>query len=163
MKKLIIMASVVVLAASGAACGSHNDSDRSSGSILGPSSTDARGGGGNGGGKPGGGGSTGGGSLSLVMLSDANGNGLPNWGDRITFNLTTTATSPFVSVNCYQGSSWVYAASVGYFEANPWAKEFTLSATSWPGGAAECTARLYTSLDGSSTTTLATLSFHVSE
>jgi hypothetical protein len=95
------------------------------------------------------------------MVIDANGNGLPNWGDHVTFRVTTSATSPFVGLNCYQGSAWVYAASVGYFDAYPWAKEFTLAANSWPGGAAECTARLYTSVDGSSTTTLATLPVHV--
>lgn len=154
--RFVMLASVVVVvAASTAGCAREGDSNRSSSGIVGPSSLDARGGG-----KPGG---SGGGSLSLVMLRDANANGLPNWADTITFNVSTTATSPFVGVNCYQGSSWVYAASVGYFDAYPWAKEFTLAASSWPGGAADCTARLYTTTDGSKTTTLATLAFHVSE
>src|SRR5688572_4744388 len=51
---------------------------------------------GKGGGGKGGGGSTGGGggSFSLVMLGDANMNGLPNRGDRITFAITSSATSP---------------------------------------------------------------------
>src|SRR5262249_45915209 len=50
-------------------------------------------------GKPGGGGgggggtTTGGGSLSLVMVTDQNGNGQPNWGDSVTFKISTTATS----------------------------------------------------------------------
>ncbi len=159
MHRFVTLAAVVVLAASGANC-AGGDRDTPS-SIAGPSgvgASDARGGGGKG--KPGGGGD-GTSSLKLVMVNDANGNGLPDWGDHITFNLTTTATKPFVGVNCYQGSSWVYAASVGYFDAYPWAKEFTLAATSWPSGAADCVARLYTSTDGSSTTTLATLSFRV--
>ena len=116
-------------------------------------------GGGGGKGKPGGGAGTGGGSLALVMVADANSNGTPNHGDTITFTVTTTATSPFVSVNCYQGSTWVYSASVGFFAAYPWSKTFILSATSWPSGAATCTARLYTSVDGSSSTTLSTMSF----
>jgi hypothetical protein len=116
------------------------------------------------GGKPGGGGgggsTTGGsGSFSLVLLDSTD--GLPHYGQRITFNVVTSASSPFVAVNCYQGSSWVYAASVGYFDAYPWAKEFILAATSWPGGDADCSARLYTTKDGTKTTTLATMSFHV--
>ena len=77
------------------------------------------------------------------------------------FNVTTSAASPFVSVNCYQGAAHVYAASVGYFAAYPWSKDFILSASSWTGGAADCTARLYTSRDGTRTTTLATLAFAV--
>jgi hypothetical protein len=111
-----------------------------------------------GGGKPGGGGS---GSLTVSMVADANGNGAPNHGDTITFNITTSADRPFVSVNCYQGAAWVYAASVGYFADYPWSKEFILSASSWTGGTADCTARLYTSRDGIRTTTLATLAFAV--
>ena len=39
---------------------------------------------------------------------------------------------------------------------------FILGSDSWPGGAAECTAKVYTTTDGIRTTTLATLSFHVS-
>jgi len=161
----VILASAVVLAATTVGCARQGDSDRSSSSITGPSSVDARSGGGSGGGgkKGGGGTTTGSSSLALVMVNDGNGDGLPNWNDVITFSLSTTATSPFVAVDCYQGSSWVYTASVGYFDAYPWAKQFVLSATSWPGGAADCTALLYTSTDGSSRTTLATLPFHVSQ
>ena len=44
-------------------------------------------GGGGGGGKPGGGGSTG--SLALVLVTDQNGNGAPNWGDTVTFNVSS--------------------------------------------------------------------------
>ena len=116
--------------------------------------------GGGGGGKNGGGTTTGGsGSLSLVMVTDANSNGLPNHGDKITFNVTTSASSPFVSVNCYQGSAWVYSGSVGYFAGYPWEKAFVLAASSWPSGSASCTAKLYTSSDGIRTTTLSTMNF----
>jgi hypothetical protein len=109
-------------------------------------------------GKPGGSGGSSS-SLRLVLLDSTD--GYPHYGQRVTFSITTNASRPFVGVNCYQGSTWVYAASVGYFPEYPWAKEFTLAATSWPGGAANCTARLYTTKDGSRTTTLATLSFNV--
>jgi hypothetical protein len=107
-------------------------------------------------GKPGGGAS---GSFSLVMMDSTDGQ--VHHGQRVTFNVTSTAASPFVSLNCYQGSAWVYAASVGYFAAYPWSKDFILSATSWPSGGASCTARLYTTKDGTRTTTLATMSFNV--
>ena len=155
MRKLMMLAPVVALALVSANCsGGAFNSPTSPGMGVSDSATEARGGGG-GGKKPGGGS----GSLSIVMLSDANGDGLPNFGDTITFNVTTSATQPFVRVSCYQGASWVYVASVGYFDSYPWAKQFILSAGSWPGGAADCTATLYTSVDGSSMNTLATLNF----
>lgn len=80
----------------------------------------------------------------------------------MTFAVTTTATaSPFVNLNCYQNGVWVYAASAGFFAAYPWPQLFTLSSTAWRSGDADCTARLYSTKDGTRTTTLATHSFHV--
>src|SRR5215210_1993561 len=102
-------------------------------------------------GKGGGGGhksSGGSGSLALVMVVDSNGDGLPNWNDTVTFSLTTTSDRPYVSVNCYQGTSWVYSASAGFFPDYPWSRNFILAASSWSGGAADCTAKLYTTTDG---------------
>jgi hypothetical protein len=157
MNKLIIMASVVVLAASSAACGSHKDSDSSSASITGPSSTDAKGGGG---GKPGG--STGGtGSLALVMVNDGNANGLPNWGDQVTFNVSTTATAePHVDLTCSKNGVLVLGATTGFYASYPWpwTQVMTLSSPSWTGGAADCTATLYY-FSGSRNTVLSTLRF----
>ena len=94
--------------------------------------------------------------IVLEMVNDANGDDLPNFGDTVKFNVSTTATTPFVSLSCYQGTTWVYAA--GGYQAD-W--NFTLSSNSWPGGAADCTATLYTTTDGARTTTLATLAIHV--
>ena len=115
--------------------------------------------GGGGGGKPGGGGGKPGGgsgssSLTLVMVSDANGNGSPNWGDMITFNVSSTSTTPFVSVRCYQGGTLVYAADAGFYDSYPWpgARLMPLSSPSWTSGAADCT----TTVNGSPS-----LSFHV--
>ena len=115
-------------------------------------------------GKPhgGGGGTTtgSGGTISLVLLNSTD--GLAHQGQQITFNVATTATDrPYVQLNCYQGGAWVYTASVGYFPDYPWSKDFTLASTSWTSGAADCTATLYTTKDGTRTTTLATLGFHV--
>jgi hypothetical protein len=108
----------------------------------------------------GGGGGGSGSTVSLVLVDSVD--GMAHTGQLVTFAVTTSATaSPFVSLNCYQGGVWVYTASAGFFAAYPWSKNFTLSSTSWTGGDADCTARLYSSRDGTRTTTLATTSFHV--
>jgi hypothetical protein len=98
---------------------------------------------GGGGGKPGGGGSTtGGGTLSLKLMDGAT--EASHYG-RITFDVSTTATAtPQVGLRCYQGSSWVYDAYVGYFAGymfDPW---FTLKSNYWVDGVpATCNARLF--------------------
>src|SRR5262245_2790464 len=85
----------------------------------------AKGGGahtGGGGGKGGGGngGTTGGGgTLTLRVLTGPN--STPNWGENITFDVSTTATTePHVDVVCKQGSDVVYGASTGYYASYPW-------------------------------------------
>ena len=99
-------------------------------------------------------------SLSLVPLDSLD--GLAHVGQHVTFTVTTSATaSPFVSLNCYQNGVWVSTASAGFFAAYPWPQQFTLSSTMWMSGDADCTARLYSTKDGTRTTTLATLAFHV--
>jgi len=108
------------------------------------------GGGGGGGGKHGGGGTTGGSSsLAVVMVNDLNGNGAPNYGDTITFNVTTTATTqPFVEVTCSQNGTVVYSAWAGFYDGYLWPGQrlMPLSSPSWTGGAASCKATLNTSL-----------------
>ena len=96
-----------------------------------------------GGGKHGGGGSTGG-TLTLLMVSDGNGNGAPNWGDTITFNVTSSSAYPTVDVLCYQSGTLVYSAGAGFYPSYPWpgARNMPLSSPSWTGGAADCTAAL---------------------
>jgi hypothetical protein len=120
----------------------------------------ARGGnGGKGPGKPGGGSGT----ISLVMVSDANANGAPNYADTITFNVSTDATNePYVSVSCSQGGSVVYGGSAGFFDGYPWPwnQNFALYSSYWTGGAADCAAELYLH-DGRQFKTLATMAFHV--
>jgi hypothetical protein len=109
-------------------------------------------------------------SISLVLIDDLNGDGLSNVGDTITFdaiqNVVTDLSStsnPFISVSCYQGSNWVYVSSYGLGDTYPWAQYTILASNAWQAGPADCTARLYTTVDGSRTTTLATLNFHVNE
>src|SRR5215467_12500063 len=48
---------------------------------------------------------SGGGSITLApLVKDVNGNGLPNWGDTVTFTISTTATDqPWVYLKCMKG------------------------------------------------------------
>ena len=101
---------------------------------------------GGGGGPKGGGGSNGGtGTIALApLVVDHNGNGLPNYTDVVTFNISTTATStPYVNLVCTQNGVLVANGWRGYWADSldtTW--NFGLEAGGWPGGAAECTAYL---------------------
>jgi len=160
--------SVVVLAAAGANCGGSSEKN-----VLGPSSmsdsassnTAAVSANGKSGGKPGGGGGTSGGSsLTLVMYTDNNGNGLPNWNDTVTFKVSTSATaSPYVKLACTQNGKVVASASAGFFDNNPFsfAQLMPLSSQAWTGGAAECTADLGYYNNKGTFVGLTSLSFHV--
>ena len=118
-------------------------------------------------GKPGaGGGGTGGGSssrLALVLSTDVNGNGVANWNDTVTYDVSTSATSsPQVKTACYQSGTLVLHSDAAFYAGNPFAYMDWLQLTSgmWTGGAADCTATMYyTAHKGA--VTLATLSFHV--
>jgi hypothetical protein len=100
------------------------------------------GGGHGGGGKPGGG--SGSSSLMWAMVSDANGNGSPNWGDTITFTVSTSVANPYVTLTCNQNGALVYSASAGFYPEYLWpgARNMPLSSPSWMSGAASCTADL---------------------
>ena len=114
-----------------------------------------------GGGGGSGGTTTGSSSLALVLLNSTD--GLPHWGQQITFTVSTTATTePHVSVTCSQNGALVYSASAGFFASYPWpwTQIMTLSSQSWTGGAADCTATLY-AINGTKVTNLAALAFHV--
>jgi hypothetical protein len=124
--------------------------------VVVPAALAARSGGGHHGG---GGGTSGSSSISLApLVYDANGDGLPNWGDTVTFNITTTATTqPWVHLRCYQSGTMVAQGWAGYFDGALNGRDFGLSSPSWTGGAADCTADL-TNPDN---TVLASTSFHV--
>jgi hypothetical protein len=115
-----------------------------------------------GGGKGGGGKTTGSSSMTLVLVDSTD--GVPHWGQHIRFDVSTTATTePHVSVACSQGGTLVYTAQTGYYASYPWpsTQTFTLSSSAWTGGDADCSARLYSLSNSGSSTTLATMSFHV--
>ena len=97
-----------------------------------------------------------------VMVSDANGNGAPNYGDQITFNVTSNATYYFVEMDCSQNGTMVERETNGFYPGWPWSKNYVLTSTGWSSGGASCTATLYSSLsDGSNRQNLATVSFQV--
>jgi len=100
-------------------------------------------------------------TLELVVLSGPD--ALPNWGEQITFKVSTTATTePHVDLNCSQGGTNVASATTGYYDGYMWpaTKVMTLSSPKWTGGAADCTATLYY-FNGRKTPVLKTLSFAV--
>jgi hypothetical protein len=114
-------------------------------------------------GKPGGGGGGGSSSLSLVLSTDLNSNGVPNWDDTITYNVSTTATSgPQVSTECSQNGVLVLQGNAAFYDGNPFAYMdlVKLATGAWTGGSADCTAKMYY-MSGKRTITLATLAFHV--
>lgn len=112
---------------------------------------------------PGGGGSTSS-SISLApLVYDANGNGLPNYGDVVLFNVSTTATAqPWVNVKCFKNGAMVYNAWNGYFDgALNYNRNFGLASGAWQGGAAQCTAYLDKANGRNGWTQLGSMSFSV--
>jgi hypothetical protein len=105
-------------------------------------------------------GSSGKGSIVLVPLNPTPGG--PYFGDQVTFTVSTSATaSPWVNVNCYRNSTWVYGEWHGFFASYRYGQTFTLGPTNlWQSGSADCTAALV-NRDGGHARTLATISFHV--
>jgi hypothetical protein len=158
MKRIAILASVLVMAIGSANC------SNSGSSLVSPSSVDASAAASDakGGGKPGGGGTTGGGTISLVMVTDNNGDGLPSFTDVVTFNVSTTATVyPYVTLKCYQNGTLVLKTSNGIFPTSL-GQNFQLGPSpAWQSGAADCTANLENWDSYPKTiTTLASMSFH---
>jgi len=105
-------------------------------------------------------------SFSLAMVNDVNGDGLPNYGDSVTFNVSTTVTAyPYVYLNCSQGGVSVYNSSylIGFYPgfAWPWLQTITLSSQTWTGGAAGCTATLAYFDGKQGLTTITTRNFNV--
>jgi hypothetical protein len=85
----------------------------------------------------------------------------PRYGDVITFNVSTTATTqPYVDLTCYQNGALVGEGWRGFFDGALGSGTFGLSSPQWSGGAADCTANLdmYSS---NKWKVLASTSFHV--
>ena len=98
--------------------------------------------------------------INLVVLDSSD--GVPHWGNHVTFDVSTTATDqPYVTVDCYQNGVWVMTGTRGFYPDYLWGQTFALSSAGWTGGAADCNARLFTVAANGKSTTLATTSFHV--
>jgi hypothetical protein len=109
---------------------------------------------GKGGGKASGGHNTGSGtgSVTVVMVTDQNGNGAPNYGDQITFTVSGAPTStPSVQFDCRQNGVLVYSMSAGIYPDYPFTQTYTLRSNYWTGGAASCVATLYVASGGTNT------------
>ena len=106
-----------------------------------------------------GGGTSGTGTIALApMVVDNNGNGLPNFNDVVTFNISTTATTqPWVNLVCSQNGVVVAQGWDGYFAGSITSTNFGLYSPQWTGGAADCIAYLTTP----TWSRLASTSFHV--
>jgi hypothetical protein len=109
--------------------------------------------------RPSGGSSSSGSSLSVVVETGPD--QTPNFGETITFKVTSTVYKKWVDVTCYQNGTFVYSATAGFFPEYPWAPDYTLSSAYWTGGAASCDARLYTQSNNGKQSTLAKLTFAV--
>jgi hypothetical protein len=88
-----------------------------------------------------------GGSTSTLQLVVLNGSdSMPNWGEDVTFKVSTTATTePHVDLTCSQGGTTVYSATTGFYTSYPWpwTQTMTLSSQMWTAGGAACSATLY--------------------
>jgi hypothetical protein len=106
-----------------------------------------------------GGGTGGTGTIALApLVTDVNGNGTPNYGDVVTFNISTTATTqPWVNLVCSQNGVVVAQGWDGFFAGSISGTSFGLYSPQWTGGAADCVAYLTTP----TWTRLASASFHV--
>lgn len=97
-----------------------------------------------------------------VMVSDANGNNAPDYGDGITFTVTSNSTYYSVELDCSQNGAVVFRQVVGFGLGWTWSQTYTLRSNMWTGGGANCTAVLFASnADGSNRQNLASLSFAV--
>jgi len=103
-------------------------------------------------------------SLQLMAAPTTSGSSNPSYGQAVTFNVSTNATSqPFVHLKCSQNGTLVYEGWQSWWNGP---QSFTLGGTTaWQGGgAADCTAYLENwdsySKNGK-ITVLASTTFHV--
>jgi hypothetical protein len=103
---------------------------------------------------------SGGGTISLVPLNSTD--GLPHFGQQVTFNVSATFSQPWVNLKCYQTGTWVSGEWGGFFDGSAYDQIFTLGpSNSWAGGDADCTADLVEWTAKGSLVVRASTSFHV--
>lgn len=100
-------------------------------------------------------------SISLALPSGAAVTSGPNYGDVVTFNVSTTETQyPYVNLLCYQNGTLVAEGWAGFFDGALGSGAFGLYSPQWTSGAADCTATLDMNSNGH-WKELASTSFHV--
>jgi hypothetical protein len=100
------------------------------------------------------------GSFSLVLLNSTD--GLPHYGQQVTFKVTSNAPYYFVELDCSQNGTVVYQQTAGFYPGYAFSQVYTLQSAAWTGGAAACNAQLYSSnSDGTNKQVLSTMSFQV--
>jgi hypothetical protein len=83
---------------------------------------------------------------------------VPQFGDTITFDVSTTQTgNPFVNLKCY-GNGIGYDSWAAF---SPTTETLILSSPAWTSGAADCTANLVMYVNSTKYKVLASTSFHV--
>lgn len=103
------------------------------------------------------------GSLSLVIVGETNEPGVPNWNEKVKFNLSTNIDKPYVALECSQNGTVVANGREGYYSGTLDDGIFGLVSSGWSGGAADCTAKLqyYTPKGKTNYVTVAITTFHV--
>jgi hypothetical protein len=102
----------------------------------------------------------GGGTISLVLLNSTD--GLPHFGQQVTFSVSATFSQPWVNLKCYQNGTWVSGEWGGFFDGSAYDQIFTLGpSNSWAGGDADCAADLVEWTPKGSLVVRASTSFHV--
>jgi len=86
------------------------------------------------------------GSIALQMTSDQNGNGSPNWGDVVRFTVSSSASHPWVNLNCSRDGTVIAVGWAGYFDGALGTGDFGLYSPQWVSGSADCVANLYSVL-----------------
>ena len=107
----------------------------------------------------GGGANKSGSNLKLVLLNSTD--GVPHWGQDITFEVSSSAAEPNVNVRCYRAEDFVYDGWAAFWAGAWFGQTMTLSSQAWPDGEADCTARLVTFGSNGRERTLKTMTFHV--
>lgn len=93
----------------------------------------------------------------LVLVDDANGDGVPSYADSIAFSVAGNVDWHQIQMACYQDGELVASAWRGYFYNPP----ILMQSRSWTGGAVQCVAELQQFGD-SGMETLAVLEFAAS-
>jgi hypothetical protein len=101
-------------------------------------------------------------TLSYKVTTDKNNDGLPNFTEGLTFDVSPIPTmNTWGELQCFKNSVLVSSETNGFFTSYPWDQTYTLGPTSvWTEGGADCSGTLfYTS--NSKRVVLASTSFHV--